>query len=97
MQPQTIRDPPPNLTVPLTWWSCRPDPGFFHTQDLPSDPILLILVSSDQTTLPQSSRVQCWCSKANSSCLLLWVFERKGFFFFTADLRPALLSAFLII
>jgi len=54
----------PKLDDPLVWLCFRADPGLFHTQALPFDPILLILVSHDQFTLPQSSRVQCWCSKA---------------------------------
>jgi hypothetical protein len=56
-----------------------PDPGFCHTQDLPSDPNLLILVSSDQITLLQSSRVQCWCSRASSSHLLWEPLKERAF------------------
>src|SRR6267154_5529213 len=59
IQPHTMRDPPPNLTVPLTCWSVKPDPGLFQHQTLPSDPNPLILLSSDQMTLDQSSKVQC--------------------------------------
>ena len=54
----------PKLENPLMWLCFRADPGFFHTQALPFDPILWILVSCDQFTMPQSFRVQCWCSKA---------------------------------
>ncbi|KAG2353107.1 hypothetical protein BDR07DRAFT_1434463 [Suillus spraguei] len=59
IQPHTIKEPPPNLTVPLTSLSVRPSPFFFHTYTFPSDPILLILVSSDHITRFQSSTVQC--------------------------------------
>ena len=38
-----------------------------------------------------------WCSRANSSQLFLWAFERMGFFCFTADLRPAFLRVFLTV
>ena len=48
IQPQTISDPSPNLTVPLTSLEISPSPFLFHTY---SDPILLILVSSDRITL----------------------------------------------
>ena len=54
----------PKPDNPLVWLCFKPDPGFFHTQALPFDPVLLTLVSCDQFTLPQSSRVQCWCSRA---------------------------------
>src|SRR5258705_11520768 len=57
-QPHNITCPPPNLSVPSTSLSLRPSP-FFHTHFLPSDPKRLILVSSDQMTLFQSSTVQC--------------------------------------
>src|SRR5258708_32877368 len=57
--PHNITCPPPNLSVPSTSLSLRPSPFFFHTHFLPSDPKRLILVSSDQMTLFQSSTVQC--------------------------------------
>src|SRR5215471_5850420 len=58
MQPHIIRDPPPNFTVSFTSLSLKPSPAFFHAHILPSDPSLLILVSSDHTTVFQSSTVQ---------------------------------------
>src|SRR5882672_1589475 len=58
IHPHTMMFPPPNLTVPCTSLSIKPSPTFFHTHYFPSDPILLILVSSDQMTLFQSSTVQ---------------------------------------
>ena len=56
--PQNIRCPPSNLTVSSTSLGLNCSPALFHTHFLPSDPIRLILVSSDHTTLFQSSRVQ---------------------------------------
>src|SRR5882757_5716130 len=64
MHPHTITDPPPNLRVPPTCLSLSPSPAFFQAHFLPSDPSLLIFVSSDHTTLFQSSTVQCWCARA---------------------------------
>src|SRR4029079_7022229 len=51
--------------------SLKPSPFFFQAHFLPSDPNLLILVSSDHTTFFQSSTVQCWCFKAKSNLSLL--------------------------
>src|SRR5271156_913699 len=89
MHPHTIKDPPPNFRVPSTSLSFKFSPGFFHTHFLPSDPNLLILVSSDHTTFFQSSTVQCWWAKAKSILAFLCLLERKGFFFFTTGFNPA--------
>src|SRR5579871_4351314 len=78
MQPHIIREPPPNFLVSFTSLSLKPSPGFFQTHFLPSDPSLLILVSSDHTTFFQSSRVQCWCARAKSILSLLQ-FLKKPF------------------
>ena len=67
-----IKYPPPNFKHPsasllfnlsgailnphLLWYECK----------------WLILVSSDQTTFFQSSRVQCWCLIAKSNLSFLW-------------------------
>src|SRR5882762_1799477 len=83
MHPHTIRDPPPNFRVPPTSLSLNPSPAFFQAHFLPSDPSLLTLVSSDHTTLFQSSTVQCWCSRAKSILSFLCLCERSGFFFLT--------------
>ncbi|KAI6111373.1 hypothetical protein F5141DRAFT_1026950 [Pisolithus sp. B1] len=53
-----MRHPPPNFSVPSTSLSFSFSPGFFHAHLRPSDPRRLILVSSDHTTLFQSSKVQ---------------------------------------
>src|SRR5437660_3014063 len=83
MHPQTIKEPPPNFTVPCTSLSCMAFPATFHTYFLPSDPILLILVSSDQITLVQSSTVHCWCLRAKASLCCLCLTDKSGFFFLT--------------
>src|SRR5258707_13643409 len=71
IQPHIISEPPPNFWVPSTRWSERASPALFHTHQSPSEPSQLILVSSDQTTLFQSSIVQCLWLRAKSihSCL----------------------------
>src|SRR6266568_3337533 len=97
MHPQTIKEPPPNFTVPWTSLSCKGFPANFHTYFLPSDPILLILVSSDQMTLVQSSTVQCWCLRAKASLYCLCFTDKSGFFFLTTALRDADLRTFLTV
>src|SRR5258705_5084322 len=89
MHPHTIIDPPPNFRVPPTCLSLSPSPAFCQAHFLPSDPSLLIFVSSDHTTLFQSSTVQCWCSRAKSILSFLWLCERSGFFFLTTAFIPA--------
>src|SRR5882762_2311402 len=89
MHPHTIRDPPPNFRVPPTSLSLNPSPAFFPADFLPSDPSLLTLVSTDHTTLFQSSTVQCWCSRAKSILSFLCLCERSGFFFLTTAFIPA--------
>ena len=72
-----------SIYVPWTSLSERPSPGFFQTHFLPSDPKWLTLVSSDQTTLFQSSIVQYWCARAKSRHACWCFFLSKGFFYFT--------------
>ena len=90
MQPHIITDPPPNLTVPFTSLSLRPSPAFFQAHFLPSEPMQLILVSSDHITCFQSSTAQSWWLKAKSNLSLLWCLKRRGCFCFTT----AFISAF---
>jgi len=97
IHPQTISEPPPNLTVPLTSLEISPSPFFFHTYSCPSDPILLILVSSDHITLLQSSTVQCWYLRAKANLFFLWPVESNGFFFFTTAFNEASLRVFLTV
>src|SRR5437588_3232371 len=97
MQSHIISEPPPNLTVPLTSLAFSPSPLFFHTYSCPSDPILLILVSSDHITLFQSSTVQCWYLRAKANLLLLLPLESRGFFFFTTAFNEASLRIFLTV
>ena len=66
MQPHSITDPPPKFTVLLSSLSLSLSPTLFQAHFLPSDPRQLILVSSDHTTLLQSSRVQSLCLIAKS-------------------------------
>ena len=82
IQPHTIMFPPPNFTVPCTSRSISPWPTCFQTHCFPSDPILLILVSSDQIILFQSSTVQFWYFKAKAKRFLRCTAESSGFFFF---------------
>ena len=84
MQPYTISEPPPNLTVSWTSLAISPSSFLFHTYSCPSDPILLILVSSDHITLFQSSTVLYLYLRAKANLLFLWPLERSGFFFFTS-------------
>ena len=94
MQPHTISDPPPNFLVSCTTLSLNPSPAFFHTHCLPSDPIRLILVSSDQTTFFQSSTVQSLCARAKSILSLLCLAERSGLFLFTTAFIPTSFKRF---
>src|SRR5882762_6342352 len=79
MHPHTIRDPPPNFRVPPTSLSFNPSPAIFQAHFL----------SSDHTTLFQSSTVQCWCSRAKSILSFLCLCERSGSFFLTTAFIPA--------
>src|SRR5215471_8960260 len=66
MQPHTMIFPPPNFTVCCMSFSPTVSPFLFHTYCCPSDPYLLILVSSDHITLFQSSMVHSLYFKANA-------------------------------
>ena len=59
---------PPCLTVGVIVWSDINSPHCFQTYTFPSDPILLIFVSSNHNTLFQSSTVQFSWYCANLSC-----------------------------
>src|SRR5215813_958429 len=77
------------LRVPSTCWSVSALPGFFHAHLRPSDPIRLILVSSDQTTRSQSSTVQCWYRTAKSIRCRRCLGKSRGFFTLDTAFRPA--------
>src|SRR5215470_4597063 len=94
MQPQIITLPPPCFTVCLTCCLIQGAPFFFHTQDLPSDWIQLILTSSENITHSQSSLVQCWYFSANSRRCLRWLTLRRGLGAFTMAPIFSFLSAF---
>ena len=96
IQPQIIREPPPNLTIPCTSLSVNPSSGFFHTHFFPSDLKQLILVSSDHITLFQSSTVQSLCASAKSILSLLCFLERKGCFCLVTAFIPVPLSALIL-
>src|SRR6201999_3551389 len=81
IQPHIIKLPPPNFRVPCTSLSLSLSPLSFHTHFLPSDPRQLILVSSNQITLFQSSIVQFSWARAKSILAFLWLLESKGHFF----------------
>ena len=75
----------------------RPSPGNFQAHFLPSEPNLLILVSSEKITFFQSSTVQSLWLIAKSNLFLLCLAERRGFFFFTTAFKPALLRHLLTV
>src|SRR3979490_2092297 len=88
--------PPPHFTVPCTSLSISPSPACFHTYCFPSDPILLILVTSDQITLFQSSTVHSLCLRAKANHFFLCTAVSNGFFLVTA-LNECCLSTFLTV
>src|SRR3979490_2732345 len=89
--------PPQNFTVSCTSLSISPSPACFHTHCFPSDPILLILVSSDQITLFQSSPVHSLCLRTKANCFFLFTAVSNGFFFFVTALNECCLSTFLTV
>src|ERR1700719_4150786 len=98
IHPHTITEPPPNFIVPSTNLSPTLfSPCFFHTHFFPSDPNLLILVSSDQTTLFQSSTVQSLCATAKSILSFLCLLLSKGIFFLVTAFRPTVFRHLLMV
>ena len=97
IQPHTMIFPPPNLTVLWISLSISLSPTCFHSHYFPSDPSLLILVSSDQTTLFQSSIVHSWYFKAKAKCFFLCIVVSNGLFFFVTALSECLLRTFLTV
>ena len=97
--PHTIRLlPPPCLTVgEVVLSEIDSLPLGFQVYTLPSDPILLIFVSSDQSTLFQSSTVQFACVWANLRCFWWWTALSRGCFDFTIERKLFPLSAFLTV
>ena len=83
--------------VGVVVWSDKGSPLVFHTYTFPSDPILLILVSSQHNTLFQSSTVQFSWSLANLSLHCRCVALSIGTFFFVAEWRPASFSILLTV
>src|SRR3979490_1745774 len=63
----------------------------------PSNPILLILVSSDQITFFQSSTVHSLCLRAKANHFFLCTVVSNGFFFFVTALNECCLSTFLTV
>src|ERR1700742_202979 len=97
IQPHTMMFPPPNLTVPWTSLLISPSPACFHTHCFPSDPILLILVSSDHITFFQSSTVHSLYFRAKANRFRLCAAVSNGFFFFVTALKELLLRRFLMV
>ena len=96
MHPHTMRlFPPPCLTVDVVVLSESGVPFSFYT--LPSDPILLIFISSDHRTLFQSSTVQFSCFWANLRQFCWWVCLNSGCFCLTTEWKFLSLSAFLTV
>src|SRR6266852_7577360 len=88
IQPHIITFPPPNFTVLSTSLSLNGSPTSFHTHFLPSDPRQLILVSSVQRILFQSSIVYSLHLSAHCNLSLLWRALRRGCFLFTTGRKP---------
>src|SRR5258708_13117690 len=84
-----MTDPPPNFLVPCTNLSERGSSTLFHAHFLPSEPRQLTLVSSDHTTLFQSSRVHSLWLIAKSILSFLWCLLSMGLLFFTTPFQPA--------
>src|SRR6266852_4211585 len=97
IHPHIIIFPPPNFTVPCTSLEINPSPTCFHTHCFPSDPILLILVSSDQITLFQSSTVHSLYFKAKAKHFFLCIALSNGFFFFVTALNEYFLRTSLTV
>src|SRR5258707_14582359 len=83
-----ITEPPPDFRAPSTSLLLSPSPAFFHAHCFPYDPNLLILVSSDQIFLFQSSTVQSLCANAQSNLSFLCLLVSNGLFFFTTVFIP---------
>src|SRR5260370_6843826 len=83
-----MTDPPPNFLVPCTNLSERGSSTLFHAHFLPSEPRRLTLVSSDHTTLFQSSRVHSLWLIAKSILSFLCCLLSMGLFFFTTSFHP---------
>src|SRR5204863_9491839 len=92
IQPHTITFPPPNFCVPSTSLSFNSSPTSFQTHFLPSDPMRLILVSSDHITCFQSSNVHSRWLWAKCNRARWWAGLRNGRFFFTTGLKPVFLK-----
>src|SRR4030081_1329789 len=93
MQPQTISEPPPCLTVGRQVRLDNVSPRCFQHHTRPSEPRRLILLSSDTTTLYQYSTVQSLWRMANSMRALRWRRDNIGFLTFGAACNPLSLSA----
>src|SRR5258707_3488290 len=87
-----MTDPPPIFLVPCTNLSERGLSTLFHAHFLPSEPRQLTLVSSDHTTLFQSSRVHALWLIAKSILSFLWCLLSMGLLFFTTAFQPAFFS-----
>ena len=89
--------PPPCLTVGVVVLSESGSPFSFQVYTLPSDPILLIFVSSDHRTLFQSSTVQFSCFWANLRRFCQWSCLSSGCFCLTTERKFFCLRAFLTV
>src|ERR1700712_808466 len=94
MQPHTMMFPPPNFTVPVTLCFSSPvSVVSIHFIPGPSLPLRLILVSSDQMTLFQSSNVHSRCFWAHLRRALRCFALSKGFFLFLIAFIPSIFKA----
>ena len=92
MHPQTIKCPPPCLTWALIFFSWNSSPGLLLQYWTPSEPNLLILVSSENITDPHSSAPHFSWSIAQFFLAFLCCLVRKNFFWHLWSWRPWLMS-----
>ena len=93
MQPHNIKEPPPPFTVGFTLRGCRDSPALDQVHLCPSEPNLLIFVSSEKMTRFQSSAVQSLWDFAKARRSLRFLAEMAGFFFFVVARIQALWSS----
>src|SRR5215203_5717831 len=81
MQLQIMSDPTPFLVAFTSCGVMKVPESLVHAHLLPSDPNLLIFVSSEKITLFQSSTVQSLCAFANDNRSFRFFLRLLVFFF----------------
>ena len=85
-----------SVLLPVYYYSTCLGP-FLNPHLLWYEPKWLILISSDQTTFFQSSKVHCWCLIAKSNLSFLWCSASLGLFFLTTAFIPTFFGPFWIV